>query len=188
MNNETGKTGFNQAATSKFLSILQAQESDDDTLEVNLHPEKSRWELSDDEDEVPEPKPTPKAPMAEAKPAAHPTPISQNNAKPAIDVDSNKNDSSEDSGRKIKKKKKRRHTSDSDEADHLLRKKKKKEKRKRESKKGKSDEDDTRKQLQKIVLQRLENGDKDPKLIEMAMQLMGSDKVKQAPVSFLFIY
>ena len=106
----------------------------------------------------------------------------------SIDVDNNKNqDSSEDSGRKIKKKKKRRHTSDSDEPDHLARKKKKKEKRKRENKKGKADqEDDTRKQLQKIVLQRLENGDKDPKLIEMAMQLMGSDKVKQAPVRYFF--
>merc|ERR1711997_489060 len=50
------------------IIATKAQESDDDTLEVNLHPEKSRWELSDDEDEVPEPKPTPKAPIAEAKP------------------------------------------------------------------------------------------------------------------------
>ena len=98
----------------KFLSILQAQESYHNT-EVNLHPEKSRWELSDDDD--PKPKPTSKAeaPIAEVKFAQLTTPISRNNAKPAIDVGSSKNHSSEDSGRKSKKKKKRRHTSDSDE-------------------------------------------------------------------------
>merc|ERR1712156_1221087 len=100
-------------------SKLKAQESDDDTLEVNLHPEKSRWELSDDEEEDTEPKPTPKtaAPIPEVKHTQPNHPVSsQNHAKqPAIDVDSNKHqDSSEDSGRKIKKKKKRRHTSDSD--------------------------------------------------------------------------
>merc|ERR1712037_632323 len=58
------------------------------------------------------------------------------------------------------------------------RKKKKKDKKnKKESKKYK-DEDDTKKQLQKILLDRLEKGDNDPKLLDLAMQLLGPEKTK----------
>ena len=92
-----------------------------------------------------------------------------------------------DDGRKAKKKsKKRRHTSDqSDSEDHQIRKKKKKEKKKekKESKKEK-DEDDTKKQLQKILLDRLEKGDNDPKLLDLAMQLLGPEKTKPKAVSY----
>merc|ERR1712008_544975 len=48
---------------------------------------------------------------------------------------------------------------------------------KKESKKDK-DEDDTKKQLQKILLDRLEKGDNDPKLLDLAMQLLGPEKTK----------
>ena len=95
-------------------------------------------------------------------------------------------ESSDDGRTKAKKKsKKRRHTSDqSDSEDHQIRKKKKKDKKnKKESKKDK-DEDDTKKQLQKILLDRLEKGDNDPKLLDLAMQLLGPEKTKPKAVSY----
>ena len=94
-------------------------------------------------------------------------------------------DSSDDGRSKAKKKsKKRRHTSDqSDSEDHQIRKKKKKQKKNKESKKDK-DEDDTKKQLQKILLDRLEKGDNDPKLLDLAMQLLGPEKTKPKAVSY----
>ena len=103
-----------------------------------------------------------------------------------IEIDNIKDHESSDDGRsKAKKKsKKRRHTSDqSDSEDHQIRKKKKKEKKKKESKKDK-DEDDTKKQLQKILLDRLEKGDNDPKLLDLAMQLLGPEKTKPKAVSY----
>ena len=105
----------------------------------------------------------------------------------AIEVDNIKDHESSDDGRsKAKKKsKKRRHTSDQSDSEESerVRKKKKKEKKKKESKKDK-DEDDTKKQLQKILLDRLEKGDNDPKLLDLAMQLLGPEKTKPKAVSY----
>ena len=42
-----------------------------------------------------------------------------------------------------------------------------------------------KKELMKIILDRLEKGDNDPKLLELAMQLLGPEKTKPKAVSYL---
>ena len=136
---------------------------------------------------VSEVKPEVKAPKPEVRASSKP-PVKEKSIEKkeaAIEIDNIKDHESSDDGRsKAKKKsKKRRYTSDqSDSEDHQIRKKKKKDKKKKESKKDK-DEDDTKKQLQKILLDRLEKGDNDPKLLDLAMQLLGPEKTKPKAVS-----
>jgi hypothetical protein len=138
---------------------------------------------------VPEVKPDVKAAKPEVRASSKP-PVKEKSIEKkeaAIEVDNIKDHESSDDGRsKAKKKsKKRRHTSDQSDSEESerVRKKKKKEKKKKESKKDK-DEDDTKKQLQKILLDRLEKGDNDPKLLDLAMQLLGPEKTKPKAVSY----
>lgn len=136
-----------------------SQESEDDTLELGLHPEKSKWDLSDDD-------------FAAEEPKADPSPKGKQRKEEPINVD-NEEDDEKDRKKKSKKSKKhhRHNSSDLSEADESKKKRKKKDKKKKK--------DDTDTKLKKILYEKLQAKDADPKLIELANMLLDSGDGKK---------
>ena len=121
----------------------------DDTLEVNLHPEKSKWELSDEEPE----------------PAAADKVVKKDQVREEASPDANDDD--EKRKKKKKAKKQKRPSVDQDQSgngnDNEQQPKKKKKKKK----------DDKDRKLKKLLLEKLSTGDSDPAMVKLALTLLG---------------